>query len=504
MKIIDNTDSMRGDGQKISIHSKTRLKGVKSDIGIEYEANNIFDPEVIGKLTGILTARFSNGYRLNSPIELGRFRSFTAEVFGEEIVLNDKDLEKYIMSCGTTYDGKVYAVSAETKEQIKKTVNEYFSDGAQAIFFAELYTKNENWLFESSVVSEAMLVEILKSLFPNLLFTRTYFGHTAVSVFTVLESEILRVWGDEVRLTYDQLAERLRYIPLKRIKSLLCQSGNFIWNSEETFSHISRIEISDEEWQIIREAAMQECNNRGYVSIADLPFEEIEERNHELSITAVNNAVYRICLSDKFDKKGKIIARKGDVIDLLTIMNDYCSNIDKCSLEDLLSFARELTGVVHHRIPIEAGSNVLVRLDKNTFVSDTYVNFKANMIDEAIGLFIKGDYLPLKSFTTFGAFPDCGQTWNLFLLESYCRSFSRIFRFDTRTANSRNAGAVIRKTCDMTYMEIMSDAVANSNVPLIGNSVSKFLCEGGYTGRRTTAIVNEIINRAKAIREKRD
>jgi len=462
------------------------------------------DSEVIEKLTDVLSERFANGYRLNSPIEMARFRSFAAEDLGEEITLTDEELKIYIAACGTTFDGKVYAVSAQAKERIKRLAEDYFTDGAQAIFFAEFYAKNENWLFESSVVSEDMLIDILRRLFPKLSFTQTYFGNTDASVFAALEGEILRVWGDDVLLTYGQLAARLLYIPLDRIKYALGQNGDFIWSSVETFSHVSRIEITDEERQEIRESVVRECDARGYASITDLPLGEIEERNYELSITAVHNAVYRICLSDKFDKKGKIIARKGDVFDALTIIKEYCRTVDKCSLDDLLSFEKELTGEVHRWIPMEVGNTVLVRIDKNTYVADKYVHFNADIIDEAIGLFVKGDYLPLKSFTTFGAFPDCGQKWNLFLLESYCRRFSRKFRFDTPSVNSRNTGAVIRKSCGMDYTEIMTDAVANADVPLKATTVGKFLYESGYTGRSTTAKVNEIIDKAKAIRERRD
>ncbi|MCK9390120.1 MAG: hypothetical protein M0Q01_00965 [Syntrophales bacterium] len=464
----------------------------------------VLDPEVIEQLTDVLSSHFANGYRLNSPIEMARFRSFAAEDLDEEITLTDEELKRYISACGITFDGKVYAVSAQAKERIKGLAEDYFADGAQAIFFAEFYAKNENWLFEASVVTEDMLIDILRRLFPKLSFTQTYFGYADASVFASLEGEILRVWGDDVLLTYGQLAKRLRYIPLERIKSLLGQNGDFIWSSVETFSHVSRIEITDEDRQVIREAAVRECNARGYASITDLPFGEIEERNYELSITAVHNAVYRICLSDKFDKKGKIVTRKGDVFDALIIMKEYCRTINKCSLDDLLTYEKELTGEVHRWISMEAGNTVLVRIDKNTYVEDRYVHFNADIIDEAIGLFVKRDYLPLKSFTTFGAFPDCGQTWNLFLLESYCRRFSRKYRFDTPSVNSRNAGAVIRKTCGMDYTEIMTDAVANADVPLKDTAVGKFLYESGYTGRSTTAKVNEILYKAKTMRKKKD
>ena len=458
------------------------------------------DSSIVEQLTNVLSTHFSNGYRLNSSIEMMRFRSFAADDLGEEIMLSDEELKIYIAACGMNFDGKVYVVSADAKERIRELAEDYFADGAQVIFFAEFYAKNENWLFKASVISSDMLIDILRTLFPKLSFTQTYFGHTDASVFVSLENEILRVWNGDVLLTYNQLAERLPYIPLDRIKYALGQNGDFIWNSVETFSHISRIGITDDEGEAIRAAAIQECNTCGYVSITDLPFREIEERNHELSITAVHNAVYRICLSDKFDKKGKIVTRKGDVFDALTIMKEHCRTIDKCTLDDLLNFERELTGEVHRWIPMEAGNNVMVRIDKETYVADRYVRFDADKIDKAIELVVKGDHLPLRAFTTFGAFPYCGQTWNLFLLESYCRRFSRKFRFDTPSVNSRNAGAVIRKSCGMDYTEIMTDVVANADVPLKETTVGSFLFDNGYTGRSTNAKVTEIIYRAKAIR----
>jgi len=493
--IYKETKCISNSVQRIDFTSSDNITPAKS-------SKSALAPEIIEKLTHVLSAHFVNGYRLNSPIELARLRSYATTLFGEELALPHEELIRHISACGTTYDDKVYVVSKETKKRIKELIEKYLSEGAQVIFFAEFYVKNENWLFGANVVAENMLIGILRRMFPRFSFTKTYFGHMHASVFDVLKGEILRVWGDNVLLNYSQIAERLRYIPMERIKFALSHNGDFIWNSAETFSHVSRIEITDEERQIIRETTVRECRERGYASITELPFGEIQERNYELSTSAIHNAIYRICLSDKFEKKGKIIAHKGNVFDAMTIMKNYCRTIDKCSLTDLLTYEKELTGEVHRWIPMEAGNTVLVRIDANTYVADRYVQFDTETIDEAIELFVKGDYLPLKSFTTFGSFPDCGQTWNLFLLESYCRRFSRNFRFDTPSVNSRNAGAIIRITCGMNYTEIMTDAVANTNVPLKDNAVGKFLYENGYTGRSTAAKVNEIIDKAKAIRKR--
>lgn len=461
-------------------------------------------PEVANNLFTVLSSRYSSGFRLNSPIELVRFRKFYVSDVGEEVSLPDNELIKSITACGTIFDGKVYTVSGETKKHIKEIAENYFSEGAQAIFYEEFYKKNEDWLFDKGIVSDVMLKDIFRTLFSNMWFTQTYFGHTNATVFDTLESEILRVWGDDVLLTYEQVAERLIYIPLERIKNALGQNADFMWNSVETFSHVSRIDITDDDKYIIRDAAMRECNSHGYVSMTTLPCGDIEERNHDLSITAIHNAIFRICLSDTFDKKGKIITRKGDDFDAFNIMKEHCRTVDKCTLEDLLNFERELTGEVHRWIPMEAGNQVLVRIDKNLYIADKYVQFNVDAIDAVIASVIKGDYLPLKAFTTFGAFPDCGQKWNLFLLESYCRRFSQAFRFDTPSVNSRNAGAIIRKSCGMNYTEIMTDAVANSNVPLTNSSIGRFFYESGFTGRSTTGKASEIISTATIMRERRD
>lgn len=460
-------------------------------------------PERVAQLEDILSTHFANGFRLNSPIELLRFRTFYQKNMDKELTLHDEELKSRIAACGTTFNGKVYAVPEQVKERIKQQAEDYFSGGAQTIFFAEFYVKNESWLFEASVVSEDMLIEVLRRLFPKLSFTQTYFGYTDASIITALEGEILRVWGDDVLRTYSQLTERLWYTPLDRIKSVLSQNSNFIWNSVETFSHVSKIEITNEERQAIRDAVSRECNSSGYASIADLPISEIEERNYKLSMTALHNSVYRICLSDKFDIKGKIVTRKGDTLDALTIMKNYCLTIDKCSLDDLLSYEKELTGEINRWIPMEAGNTILVRIDKVNYVADKFVHFDTEAIDAAIELFFVNEYLPLISFTTFGAFPHCGQTWNLFLLESYCRRFSQKFRFDTPSINSRNAGTVIRKTCGMDYTEIMTDAVVNADVPLNETAVGKFLYENGYTGKSKTGKVNEIISNAKTMNKQK-
>jgi hypothetical protein len=462
------------------------------------------------RLARVLSARFDNGVLVSSAIELDRFRRFAADAEGAEGLgglsgLSNDELREAIEACGTYFDGKVYAISDRVRGRLVELAEQYFDAGAQIIFYDEFYEKNRSWLFRSSVASPEMLREILEELFPGLYFKQEYFGQVHAPVAVAVGAEILRVWGDGALATFGQLAERLPYVPMARIKGALAQSGDFIWSSEGTYTHYGKVSISPEDRDAIRARAAEDCDDeaKGYVSFAELPMGDIEALNPGLSTHALHDAIYRKCLSDGFAKEGKIVTREDSPLDALKIMKGHFGALERCTVGEMEAYWKDLTGYerISNKQPVlEAGHAAMVRTDEKTYVADKFLGFDAAVIDEVIGQFVLGDYLPLKAFTTFGAFPDCGRPWNLFLLESYCRRFSEKYRFDCRSANSRNAGAVIRKTCRMAYMEIMADAAAKAGIALRPNDVNRFLYEHGYIGKSTTSGAGEVMGRAAALR----
>ncbi len=454
----------------------------------------------------VLSAYYPNGFRLNSPIELLRFRRFAAEDFGEEVALTDEELKQSISICGTLFNGKIYIVSTETEEKIKNEIDATFKDGVELIFYETFYEKNEDWLFPASIISVEMLKCILLKLYPNYKHRGNYITNIANdgSELAKIEREIVRVWGDDILLGYEQLATRLPNIPFEKIRYALAYSSDFIWNSERIYTHVNKVDITNEECIVIADYIAATCRTYGYASLSDAPLGEIKERNYELSLTAIHNAVFVIVLADKYDRRGKIITRKGDTLDALTIMKEHCRALDKCFLQDLLDFERELTGESHRWIPMEAGYSVMVRSDEDSYISEKYVHFETSAIDSALDLFVTGEYLPLKSVTSFAAFPHCGQVWNLFLLESYCRRFSDRFRFEVLSVNSKNAGVIIRKSCRLSYIQIMANEVAESYIPLEKTVIEDFLYNNGYIGRRSYKKINDLIEQAKAIRERKN
>ena len=466
----------------------------------------VLQPAFAEMIIAVMQKRFPNGFRINSPIELLRFRRFAADDFGYESSITDEDLMKTITSCGTSFDGKVYVIDNEIESRIQNEVDLAISGGSEIIFYNSFYVRHEEWLFVGSIVSEEMLRNILIELYPKYKYKTNYFSPKLEkgTELSKINSEILRVWGSDVKLSYEQLSERLPYIPLDKIKYALAQNGDFIWNTTEVYTYVDKVDVTDEECATIAEYVAVACRITGYASLSEVPLGEIETRNSELSLTAIHNAVFGIVLADKYDKRGKIITLKGDTLDALTIIKEHCRTLEKCSLQDLLDFEKELTGESHRWIPMEAGYSVMVRADKDNFVAENYVHFDIAEIDGALDLFVTDNYLPLKSVTSFAVFPHCGQAWNLFLLESYCRRFSDRFYFEVLAANSRNAGAIVRKSCHLSYDQIMADAVVGSGIPLEKETIVEFLCNSGYIGKRFYAKSDELIKQAKAIRERRN
>jgi hypothetical protein len=321
----------------------------------------------------------------------------------------------------------------------------------------------------------------------------------------VIVGELHRIWGDDILLSFDQMAERLPYIPIGRIKTTLAYSADFIWNSVEKYTHKNKIDVSLAEKTAVCEVAKRECELHRYVSIVDLPIGDFSERNHELSHIAVQNAIYSIYLADDYDKRGKIITRKGENVNALTIMQEYCRTLDRANLNELLEFERDLTGEVHRWIPMQAAYDVMVRIDKDNYVAEIFIKFDVEGIDTALDHFIHGEYAPLITVTTFAVFPYCGRAWNLFLLESYVRRFSRRFRFETPSVNNRNTGCIVRKHSLMDYDGIMADAVAKSALSLNdADAVAEYLFTNGYRGSRSKAKIADVIKKAALLRERRD
>lgn len=102
-------------------------------------SNIVVEPAFAQMITEIMSTHFPNGFRIDSPIELLRFRRFAAEDFANEILISDEELIKAISSCGIILNGKVYVISNEVKSRIKDNIDLAVSNSVEIIYYSSFY-----------------------------------------------------------------------------------------------------------------------------------------------------------------------------------------------------------------------------------------------------------------------------------------------------------------------------------------------------------------------------
>ena len=442
-------------------------------------------------LLQLLRRHFSNGYRLNSPIAMRQLRERWREDHGGEELLASDHAVRAQIAAFTIQDGQMaFLIPRDILDWLQFIVTMYLGK-SQVIFYEAFFARHQKKLSDAHIFSESILIAVLRQLFPDLHYEKMYFGKRDGTLFDVITDDIIAIWGDKVLWTYEELADRL-YIPYDKIKQTLGARGEFLWVSNETYTHVSRVAIRDEVKVRLREKAQELSEQQPFWSIKELPIDDVLAENYELeteSCSAIYDAIYAICLADHYDKKGVTVTQKGHSsaaegrkMSAIDRMRAFCRERDVCTLSEMNDYAKKLTK--NSVTALRAALEIMVRVDAENFVSDSYVAFDVARTDEVLSEIVVGEYLVLKDFVSFAHFPACGKQWNRYLLESYCRRFSRQFRFEAPQFNNGNVGAVIRKTASLrTYDDLLADAVLHANIDLERETVGQFLCDFGYVGK---------------------
>lgn len=456
------------------------------------------------ELKTLLLKKFPYGIRIDSEIDIIKLKNF-AEMFGITLTENEELLKAQISAGGISFEGKIYFVSDEVYYGIIEKINNVFAEGFSVVYYEELLGKNFDWFDENHISSWELLREILDCKSDDLFISKNFLrqGNMRINEADAVEKELESVWGDEPIHTYDEMYERLPYIPSEKVKFYLSRCQKFVWSTHETFAWIDKVIISEEERQAIIDYAESECGLKGHASIANVPLGKIEEENYHISITAIYDAVYRLVLSDRFFINGKILTKNDAAVDALTLAKSYCADKEECTFERLNDYVVSINGTENRQITFRAAYEQMIRLDEERLIADYKVHFDVDSIDELLGQMIKGDFASIKSIATFIMFPDCGYTWTHYLLESFCYRFSKKYRLDVIGFNDRNAGIIAKKEVDLSYVDMLAVTAVRSGLDLRTDIIGEYLYNNGYIARKRGTILNNTVERAKRMKEGR-
>lgn len=467
------------------------------------EAKFVVNNKVKDVFDVFLLSHFAYGIKVDSPIELMRFKRFYTEDYGEECPWSDEDIKKMVSEKCFLYEGKGYLLSEKKCSEILAKIGELRENGIQVVYYRDLYEKSEEWFYKQGIFSDEMLKSFLQKYAGNVVCKKTFFSWSQGTENELLKNYILCVWGDVVLHDYSELKQCMDYVPVDKIKYALANNPCFVWNSAETYTCEDMFSISEEEEKKILEFVEKKIELSDYVSFDEIPLETVFDENFELSETAIFTLVYNKILSTNYAKSNRAISRKGSERSTLELLEAYCKSKREISVEELFEQWEIRTGTHRQAEPLDIAYSVMIRVDAERFVSDEQVIFNEASIDKILDTLVQGEAIGMKEITSFALFPDCNYSWNLYLIESFCRRFSKTFKYMAVTTNSRNAGAIVRKECNYDYHTLLAHVLAVKGIALSDEIVMDYLYDNGYIARHSYKYIQDLIELASELREGR-
>ena len=272
---------------------------------------------------------------------------------------------------------------------------------------------------------------------------------------------------------------------------------------EGEYLFIDRFNITENEEKDILDFANEACEKKGFASLCDVPLGDIEEENYELTKLTIYNAIYKKVLSGKYYLNGKILTKGKSELNAVMLLKQYIKGKDECAFDEVADKVIELTGGANRQYAFQALYDDMIRVDRNRFVANQLVNFSINEIDTVLAGFVTDNFGAIQDVTTFAMFPLCGQSWNHYLLESFCYKYSRKYSLHVVHFNDKNAGIIAEKDFNKNYDEMLAITLARTDVELSPEIIGQYLFNTGYMAKRKYAKLDEIVQRASELRKER-
>lgn len=471
----------------------------------------VVDTETASRWNLILSEEFEDGLRLNG-MRLRKFRSIYEERYHDAVEPDDEKLIAMLKQVGEFRDERIYAKrdagQSALMDIIQQDILQTLTSGASCVYPQQLFEKYKEKLAEQLSVYTA-------DSFKAMLLASTN-RHFSVYHGTIcLHGKSANIMADVVRLfqecyepiTYTQMSEQLWYIPMDRIKYALVREKSIVLIDQETYFYAPNFPISTHELAALQQAMRRQIEDEDFLvarSLRELmkiycPNAVMDTANWK--DWGVRNVMAWL-LRDQFDFNGVIICEKGAGMDTHMVFRSYCKSHDRITMDKLKNLCSQLdvSGIYWDSVLAE-----MVRISRDEFLSKRLICFDSESTDRVLEQACPGDYMPLKDFTLFMSLPEVAVPWNGFLLESYLRDYSRIFRLEQASPVEHTPiGTMVRRMSPfLTNRDLLIDVLVHDDSWHTPEEALDVLVEGGYRTQRLMGNdIAEIIQAAQMQQEK--
>lgn len=460
----------------------------------------------------VLRQYFSKGYRMESALEVRKFRKYYAALHVAELADSDDEVSSNIKRLCILHEGKAFLpsgmLSEELKERVFAYINESFADGKTAVYYQAIFAEFSEAFLDYHIHDADMLKAYLTHMNNGTFFINRSFVSQTPNVSLDALSEIrICLQGCARPVEYDELFASLPHLPQSKVKFILASNGEFINNGRGAYFHESAVVLSDEELEAIASIIEDTIIEKDFIGGNELyeaiksKYPYIIEGNHQYSVYGFRDAL-KYKLGDRFSFKGNVISRAGQVLSMADVFANYAKHRDSFTLSELQALSSDLATSIYFDSVYENS----LRISKDKFVSKSRAQFSVPETDAAIDRFCTGDYIPIQEVTNFGIFPYAGFPWNCYLLEHFVADYSQKYRLLHSSYNGTEfAGVIVKRSIGIDdFDELLTVVLAESGIELNKATALQYLADRGYLARRRYSNIESLIIKASARRNRKD
>ena len=481
----------------------------------------ISDDSTLGQIKEVLSQRFAKGFRLESSIELKRFRRFYQDYTGREYLKSDECLTTDIKACGIVSENKLFVperiLSNDVKRAIATYIEDTFNTGRKYLYFCTIFQHFKDDLLESIIVNEAMLRSYISFYYGDRWFFNKEYMTCSRGVEPNIDEEVIKyVKNQGGAVTEDEAVESLNYLPSDDVRRCFnSHPAELVSSGRNQRFHIDLFVATSEELDAVSKIIDRTIEQYDFIGHDEL-FSDIRkevpsliENNCALSDYGIRKAL-SCKLEGRYSFNNAIISRYGNSLSAKDALLSFAKMHDEYSLAEVDALAESLGTVLNYHL--ETLLEYSIRLNHDVFVNKSQVHFDIDAIDQAIGLWCNDShpFFPLKSISDFVAFPEGEYPWTPRLLESFLLISSQRFKLLRGDYLSKNniCGVVVRNDMaelkDMASSQrpfdtILSLALIREHIPLVKDKALDFFAREGYIVQRRYAQIEQVLAIARTL-----
>ena len=429
--------------------------------------------------------------------------------FGYELTPDDEDLVEQLKRAGIFMDERIYPKQDErqsnlTAEILNEIINA-MNNGARCIYLECVLAR---WRTELAEQLNIYNTESLKALFVNqniegLVVTNDVLKATTKKVYP--EENIIEVMrSNHSFLNYEQLAEKLWFLPIEVMKHTLVTTSSIVNVDAETYFYAPNFPASVEELQQIKLHMSKKLEEKGYLVAPDI-YSIIHNHCQTVAMNTVGykdwayRNIFKYLFREDFEFGSSVISKKGNALEMCEVYKRYCQEHERITLDDFQQLKDELGVTIYWDTIREE----MIRINMEEFIRKDLVRFDIDAIDEILDEMCPYDYLPLKDITMFLHFPSIGYPWNRFVLESYLPLSKKFCLFHASYANHGAFGVMVRKNSKLSdYKSVVIDMLSHNEEWKTKEQALALIVDKGYQARKRWSGFEKIIQEANLLREK--